>query len=100
MGDDGVVTGFVKRGGTARRAHHFIGVQVVHAAVFRQLPDGEALSSVGGVYDALIASRPGSVRGVLSDASFWDIGTPDDYARTSAAFEMREAQEGARRRPS
>ena len=30
--------------------------------------------------------RPGSVRGLVSDAAFWDVGTIDDYWRTSHAF--------------
>jgi NDP-sugar pyrophosphorylase family protein len=98
MQDDGVVTGFVPRGPSAGGSHHgsyhFIGVQVVHADAFRHLPPGEPASSIGGTYEALIAARRGSVRGFLSDAAFWDIGTPDDHARTSAAFEEREGREG------
>jgi NDP-sugar pyrophosphorylase family protein len=92
MRDDGAVTGFVRRGSAAEHSRHFIGVQVVHASVFRGLDDGVPANSVGGAYDALIAARPGAVRGFVSDASFWDIGTPEDLARTSAAFEAREAQ--------
>ena len=83
---DGRVAGFVSRGASAAGSHHFIGVQVARAEVFRDLPDGEPASSVGGVYDALIASRPGTIRGYVSDASFWDIGTVDDYQRTCAEF--------------
>ena len=43
-------------------------------------------SSIGGVYDALIAAQPGAVRGFVCDAAFWDVGTPADYWRTSLAF--------------
>jgi hypothetical protein len=46
------------------------------------------------VYDAHIAARPGSIRGYLADAEFWDIGTADDLARTSAAWGAREAEKG------
>jgi NDP-sugar pyrophosphorylase family protein len=38
------------------------------------------------VYDALIASRPGSVRGLVCDAAFFDVGTVADYWRTSMAL--------------
>ena len=34
----------------------------------------------------LISSKPGSVRGYLCNAAFWDVGTPEDYAATDAAF--------------
>jgi NDP-sugar pyrophosphorylase family protein len=87
--DDGTVTGFAARGVAAKGSFHFIGVQMVRAEVFRQLPPGQPAQSIGGLYDALIAARPGSIRGFVSDAAFWDIGTPEDYARTSAEFEKR-----------
>jgi NDP-sugar pyrophosphorylase family protein len=44
------------------------------------------------VYNALIASQPGAVRGVTSDAAFYDVGTPADYWRTSRAFAAAEGQ--------
>jgi mannose-1-phosphate guanylyltransferase len=80
------VTGFPRRGPAAKGSHHFIGVQVVHASAFAALIPGEPAASIGGVYDALIASRPGAVRGFVCDANFWDVGTPADYWRTSQAF--------------
>jgi NDP-sugar pyrophosphorylase family protein len=91
MSDDGVITGFVPRGAAARGSYHFIGVQMAQAEAFRQLPLHEPAQSIGGVYDRLIASRPGSIRGFVSNAAFWDIGTPLDYATTSAEFAAREA---------
>lgn len=91
MNDDGTVTSFAARGVAARGSFHFIGVQMVHAEPFRQLPRGQPAQSIGGLYDALIAARPGSIRGFVSDAAFWDIGTPEDYARTSAEFAARES---------
>jgi NDP-sugar pyrophosphorylase family protein len=91
MKDDGTVTGFVARGPSAKGSYHFIGVQMVHAEVFRQLAPGQPAPSIGGLYDALIAAHPGSIRGYVSDAAFWDIGTPEDYAQTSAALAAREA---------
>jgi len=83
---DGAVTGFVRRGPAAAGSGHFIGVQIVEARVFAPLRDNEPSQSIGGVYDALIASRPGSVRAFMSDASYWDIGTVSDYWRTSLAL--------------
>ena len=83
---DGRVTGFTRRGPSAAGSYHYIGVQAVAGRVFDGIQPGEAASSIGGVYDALIASRPGSIRGVVSDAAFYDVGTPGDYWRTSQAF--------------
>ena len=80
------VTGFPRRGPEAKGSHHFIGVQVVHASAFAALIPGEPAASIGGVYDALIAARPGAVRGFVCEARFWDVGTPADYWRTSQAF--------------
>jgi len=86
MGDDGQISGFVTRGPQAIGSYHFIGVQVAEAEVFADLKDGEPINSTHGVYDTLIASHPGSVRGYLCNAAFWDIGTPEDLARTDGAF--------------
>ena len=41
------------------------------------------MASIGDVYDRLHARRPGAVRGVVTDASFLDIGTVADYLKTS-----------------
>jgi len=80
------VTGFARRGAESERSYHFIGVQMVNGAVFEAVTPGEPAASIGGIYDALIASRPGSVRAYISDAAFWDVGTVADYWRTSEAF--------------
>jgi NDP-sugar pyrophosphorylase family protein len=80
------VVGFMPRGPAAEGSYHFIGVQMVEASVFDAVKPGEAANSIGGVYDALIASHRGSVRGWISDAAFWDVGTVADYWRTSDAF--------------
>jgi NDP-sugar pyrophosphorylase family protein len=90
LGPEGSVDGFVARG-SGGPAFHFIGVQVASAAAFRRLPAGEPAQSIGDLYDALIAERPGAVRGFVSDAEFWDIGTPEDYATTCAVFAARES---------
>jgi mannose-1-phosphate guanylyltransferase len=86
---DGCVTGFVRRGPSAKGSYHYIGVQVVQAAAFDAVPQGEAARSIGGVYDTLMHQHRGSVRGFVSDAEFWDVGTVEDYRRTSTAFAQR-----------
>jgi len=85
------VTGFVPRGPRAVEAFHFVGVQAAAAEAFRSLPDNQAANSIGGLYDRLIASRPGSVRAFLTSASFLDIGTVGDYVATSRAVARQEA---------
>jgi len=82
----GAVAGFVRRSAAAARSCHFVGVQIVEAGVFAGVPDGTAAASIGGVYDSLIAASPGAVRGFVTDARFWDIGTAADYLRMHAAF--------------
>ena len=86
LAEDGRVIGFTARGPAAAGSYHFIGVQAVEADAFAGVKDGEAINSVGAVYDQLIASRPGSIRGYVCEAAFWDIGTPEDLAATDAAF--------------
>jgi mannose-1-phosphate guanylyltransferase len=83
LGADSSVTGFVPRGQAAMGSFHFVGVQAVQADAFRSLPAGQPMNSIGGLYDDLIAARPGSVRGVAQEAAFWDVGTVADYWRTS-----------------
>ncbi len=82
----GRITGFIRRGPAAEGSYHFVGVQVVAARAFDGIEPQAPVNSIGGVYDTLIASQPGSVRGVVSDAAFFDVGTPGDYWRTSHAF--------------
>jgi len=81
------VTGFVPRGPQAAGSYHFIGVQIAHAAAFDGVAPGDAANSIGGVYDALMASRPGAVRAFVCDAPFWDVGTVADYWRTHWAWQ-------------
>jgi NDP-sugar pyrophosphorylase family protein len=86
LDSDGAVTGFVPRGASAEGSYHFIGVQVARADVFATLGDGEPVNSIGGLYDDLLRRKPGAVRGFACDAAFFDVGTPADYLKTSAAF--------------
>jgi mannose-1-phosphate guanylyltransferase len=95
LDDERRVTGFVRRGPAATGSYHFIGVQVAHASVFASLVAGEPASSIGGVYDTLMTGNPGSVRGVVCAAEFFDVGTVDDYRRTSQAFAQREGRTGS-----
>lgn len=82
---DGRVAGFVRRG-SGEPSHHFVGVQIADASLFRRLRPGTPAQSIGGIYDELIRSRPGAVRGFVSDARFWDVGTVADYWTTSMTF--------------
>jgi len=93
------VAGFARRGPASEGSHHYIGVQIVNGAVFDSVLPGAPASSIGGVYDLLIASRPGAVRGHVCDAEFWDVGTVEDYWRTWAAFTAKSgaASSGAGR---
>jgi mannose-1-phosphate guanylyltransferase len=82
------VTGFTRpsaagSAGVAERSYHFIGLQVAEARAFSALPDGVPLESVGDVYRRLLAGDPRAIGAWISDATFQDIGTPDDYLRTS-----------------
>jgi NDP-sugar pyrophosphorylase family protein len=87
--DAGSVTGFVPRGPAAEGSFHYIGVQIAAAAAFSAIAPGTAARSIGGVYDALITAQRGAVRGYVTEAEFWDVGTVADYWRTSRALEAR-----------
>lgn len=93
VASDGAVTGFVGRGPAASGSFHLIGVQLVSASVFETIPRGAAAASIGGVYDRLIADRPGSIRAFVSDARFWDIGTVSDYWSTSGLFAAKDRED-------
>jgi mannose-1-phosphate guanylyltransferase len=82
----GRVTGFPRRGPAAAGSHHFVGVQIVSADVFRTLPPDQPIDSIPEVYSALISAAAGSIRGFVCSAAFWDVGTIADYRRTSTAF--------------
>jgi mannose-1-phosphate guanylyltransferase len=86
---DGTVTDFAKRGST-RPSYHFVGVQVAERDAFVSLAAGSPFESIGALYPALMRDRPGSVRVHVGPAEFYDIGTPDDYLRTSLLFSRRE----------
>jgi mannose-1-phosphate guanylyltransferase len=84
------VTGFVPRGPSAEGSYHYIGVQLAHASAFSAIRPGDAARTIGGIYDRLMIDRPGTVRGFVLDAAFWDVGTVADYWRTTRAFARRD----------
>jgi NDP-sugar pyrophosphorylase family protein len=88
--DSGTVAGFTTAGSTDR-SFHFIGVQVVEGAAFASLPDNMPAESVKDLYPTLIAARPGCIRAFITDAEFFDIGTPRDYFQTCMHFRAKEA---------
>ncbi|MGE0864830.1 MAG: sugar phosphate nucleotidyltransferase [Vicinamibacterales bacterium] len=93
-GAAGMVRGFGREPG----AFHFIGVQAVNAAAFAGVNPSARSETVHGLYPALIAQRPGSVRVMPTAAAFFDIGTPRDYLETAltlAARERRPTDRGA-----
>jgi NDP-sugar pyrophosphorylase family protein len=90
--DGAGVVGFT-RAGSREASFHFIGVQVVEGAVFASLPDNIPAESVKDLYPALIASQPGSIRAFISDAKFFDVGTPRDYFETCMHFRTTEPNE-------
>lgn len=89
VSDHGVVTRFSGRSaGHADPLWHFIGVQVVEASVFADLPDNEPAESVMGIYRELLPR--GQVRAYCSDATFRDIGRPQEYLETTFAVARDE----------
>ena len=85
----GSVYGFVPRGSPAAK-YLFVGVQIAHRSVFADLRVDEPAESVAGVYRALIAARPASIRAFLCNGDFWDVGTPGDYLNTALLIGRRE----------
>jgi len=97
LGPDNRVTGFARRGREAEGSFHFVGVQIVEAAAFGRLSPDMPAASIGGLYDTLLAERTGSVMGVVFDSpTFWDVGTVEDYWRTSHAWLQHEAPDAWR----
>jgi NDP-sugar pyrophosphorylase family protein len=84
----GCVRGFGREAG----AFHFVGVQAVNAAVFAGLSPDARSETVHGIYPALIAGRPESVRVFPSRAEYFDIGSPRDYLDTAITIAAREGR--------
>lgn len=89
MAGDGTITGFVPRG-TPGPSWHFIGLQAAESRAFSRLSPDEPSESVSWLYVRLMQERPGSVRAFRTSATFFDIGTPADYLRTSLTLATAE----------
>ncbi|HEX5110966.1 MAG TPA: sugar phosphate nucleotidyltransferase [Vicinamibacterales bacterium] len=87
--DDGIITGFVRRG-SPQPSWHVVGVQVAEAAAFASVPDNVPYESVLTLYPALIGEKRGSLRAFRCKAEFFDIGTPADYLDTSLLLAARD----------
>jgi NDP-sugar pyrophosphorylase family protein len=90
----GIVSGFSRTTGTTGPlgTFHFIGVQVVNAAVFAGVDPDVKSETVHGIYPRLIAARPEAVRIFRAGAEFFDIGSPRDYLETALAIGKREGR--------
>tara|TARA_B100000029_G_scaffold473331_1_gene514603 strand:+ start:2367 stop:3335 length:969 start_codon:yes stop_codon:yes gene_type:complete len=86
----GHVVGFSRPGSVDMK--HFIGVQLAEAAVFTSLAAGTPSSTVGGIYDQLIAKKPGSIFTFDTNATFQDIGTPLDYLKANQTIMESEGR--------
>jgi mannose-1-phosphate guanylyltransferase len=84
----GIVRGFGREPG----AFHFIGIQAVNASVLAGVDPDKKSETVHGIYPALIASRPESLRIHRSATDFFDIGSPRDYLETALTLAAREGQ--------
>jgi NDP-sugar pyrophosphorylase family protein len=89
--DEGIVSGFVRRGST-QPSFHFIGAQIADAEAFASVPTDVPYETVAALYPSLIAGRPGAVRAYRCGAEFLDIGTPADYLKTSLLIAEREGR--------
>ena len=73
VADDGRVRGFAPAG--SGPSSHFVGLQVVEAAVFEKLPAGRPAATIGGLYDELLsapgAGRHGQSVSIAAMASSW-----------------------------
>ena len=72
--------------------YHFIGVQAANASAFAGVSADVRSETVHGIYPAMIASRPESLRVMRTTAEFFDIGTPQDYLETALTIANREGR--------
>jgi len=86
----GIVKGFTKAGTLG--TYHFIGVQAANASAFAGVSPDARSETVHGIYPALIARRPDSLRVMRTTAEFFDIGTPQDYLDTARTIARREGR--------
>jgi NDP-sugar pyrophosphorylase family protein len=94
-GEHGRVRGFVPKG-EADLSWHFVGIQIVSAAIFRPLADLVPAETVAGIYRDRVAAGVGDIYLHPVDAPFIDVGTPCDYleaARTIRAGARSSGQQ-------
>ncbi len=88
--DSGMVRAFATRGTSATAGtfgrYHFIGIQVVNAAVFAGVDPNARSETVHGIYPPLVAGRTGAIRIFHTRERFFDIGSPRDYLETARCF--------------
>ncbi len=86
---DGTFLGLVPRGNRTP-SWHFVGVHVAERGAYEGVPVDRPGDSISGIYTALAARRPGSVRVQPVETGFVDIGTPRDYLATCLTLAARE----------
>jgi NDP-sugar pyrophosphorylase family protein len=96
VGRDNAFAGVAPRG-SSQPSFHYFGVQVAEASAFATVPPDVPYESISALYPALSAARPGSVRVMVTDVPYHDIGTPLDYYTTSMSFADREGTAAAHR---
>ena len=77
-------------GDTDRRPWHFVGVQAVNASAFAGVDPARPSDSLRDVYPRLVSTRREAVRVFPTGGVFYDIGTPEDYLRTTQAIALVE----------
>jgi MurNAc alpha-1-phosphate uridylyltransferase len=78
--------GTLRRRATNETAPYlFAGVQILHPRLFRDAPEGPF--SLNRLYDA--AQAAGRLHGIVHDAEWFHVGTPEDLARTEDFFARR-----------
>jgi mannose-1-phosphate guanylyltransferase len=91
---DGLITGFGKGSGEPLM---FSGTHLISSRMFQYLPDQDVFGIVEDVYKPLLESGRETLAGVVDDAVWFDIGTPQRYL--SASRGMRDCPTvGARSR--
>jgi len=84
------IAGLLKKKGSASGL--FIGTHVISPEIFRHMPEENIFCIIRQVYVPLIKTSSGAVRGHFTDAPFFDLGTPRDYAETQ--FELMRSLRG------
>jgi mannose-1-phosphate guanylyltransferase len=81
--DDGRITGF---GSGTGQALMFSGTHLIASRIFDNLPDKDFSGIIDEVYQPLIDSGRETIAGVIDEALWFDIGTPQRYMSASRAL--------------